>query len=181
MNTMNAKTELATVVYLLDERGRVCLAQKVSNIHKQGIQLKNSANVWNGYGGKKLPNESLLQTAIRELFEESGVRAYEEDLCLVAKINFFWPDSEDSQADMTVYFFTLIKYKGIPQGKKEMRTPHFFAPDDILNLNLLPVDRIFLPRILKEEKLVWDVYLGKRDKNNQVVYKELSEELDLPT
>lgn len=103
MNLENKLTR-ATVVYMIDTDNRVCLAQMKKAIHKDkengGEQIEYSLGVWNGYGGKEIAedtenakvknvSDSMLYTAIRELKEESGVKAEIEDLELTGVVNFF--------------------------------------------------------------------------------------------
>ncbi|OIO30709.1 hypothetical protein AUJ77_02785 [Candidatus Nomurabacteria bacterium CG1_02_43_90] len=87
------KTVLATVVFLQDKKGRFCLAPKKQNVHKEGAELKDTKK-WNGYGGKQNQGETILETAIRELKDESGVVGKQEDLDLVARISFFGQETK---------------------------------------------------------------------------------------
>lgn len=168
---MNKKT-LATVVLLMDDEGKVCLAPKKQNIHKEGKELKHSRLTRNGYGGKQDPGETILQTAIRELKQESGVAAQEKDLVLVADISFFWPGNETDEPDMIVYFFTLSKYAGAPQEGTEMGIPEFFLPNEVPYEEMMPADRLFFPRILSGEKIVWHVHLGRKTEDGNIFFED---------
>jgi 8-oxo-dGTP diphosphatase len=165
------KTFSATVVLLQDDAGRVCLSPKKGNIHKGGQELENSQK-WNGYGGKQEPGETILETAIRELEQESGVVGKEEDLELVARISFFWPGNETSEPDMVVYFFFLSSFKGMPKEGREMGVPVFFMPHEIPYHEMMPADRLFIPNLLAGEKLVWHVYLGKTTQDGNVYFED---------
>lgn len=157
-------TERATVVFLKSPEGRYCGAPKKGNIHKaKGEELKGSAEKLNGYGGKQKHSQTILQTAISELYEESTVVGKEDDLELVAQINFFWPDNETTQPDMVVYFFFLSVYEGEPQESEEMGMPEWFSPDEFEfeYTRMNKADRYFLPKLFAGEKIVYDIFHGK--------------------
>lgn len=163
-------TEKATVVYLKGPDGRFCFAPKNGNIHKEkGEELKGSAEKLNGYGGKQEVGETILQTAIRELYDESGVIGKEENLELIAKINFFWPGNDTLQPDMVVYFFFLSVYEGEPQETIEMGPPQWLLPSEVdiaIEGNLLnKADKFFLPKLFAGEKKVLDIFHGKKNED----------------
>lgn len=168
-------TERATVVFLKRPDGRYCVAPKKGNIHKaKGEELKGSAEKLNGYGGKQEPGETILQTAINELFQESTVVAKEEDLELVAEINFFWPGNNTPQPDMVVYFFLLSVYEGEPQETTEMGPPQWLFPSEVDYDLLNKADKYFVPKLFAGEKIVYDIFHGKtrEDGTPLLIYKE---------
>lgn len=169
---MNNETLNATVVYLVGADGKICLAPKKQNIHKGGKVLQNSQK-WNGYGGKQERNETLLETAVRELWQESGVHAETKDLDLVACIHFYWPENKGAHPDMIVYFFFLSKFKGVPQEGVEMGVPKFFTKDEIYELELMPADKLFLPLLLRGEKITWSMYLGKTNQDGSIYFEDM--------
>lgn len=155
-------TERATVVFLKRQDGRICVAPKKGNIHKaKGEELKGSAEKLNGFGGKQKGTQTILQTAISELFEESTVVGKEEDLDLVAEINFFWPGNETTQPDMVVYFFFLSIYEGEPKESDEMGAPEWHLPDEFPYARMNKADKYFLPKLFAGEKKVLDIFHGK--------------------
>ena len=163
----------ATLIFLKDGDGRICLAPKKENIHKDGQELANSRLKWNGYGGKQEAGETIQETAVRELQQESGVICSEDDLDLVARINFFWPRNETPIPDMEVFVFFCVKFDGVPQeGEREMGAPYFFTPNEIPYDQMMPADKLFLPRLLAGEKLTWDVYLGKTSNNGNIYFED---------
>lgn len=153
-----SNTYPATLVLLKDERGRICLAPRKKNIHKAGQELKDSNKKWNGYGGKQEPNETILETAIRELKDESGVVGLQDDLELIARISFFWTKKETSTPDMIVYIFFLSIFSGEPKEGVEMGEPQFFFPDEIPYHEMIPADKLFFMKLLAGRKLVGSVY-----------------------
>lgn len=169
---MMRTTEQATVVYLKSPDGRFCVAPKKGNIHKaKGEELKGTAEKLNGFGGKQEPGETILQTAIRELFAESTVVGREEDLELVAKINFFWPGNETNQSDMVVYFFFLSVYEGEPQESEEMGPPEWFFPGEFMRIGerMNTADKLFLPQLLAGEKVVYDIFFPDKAHNDETL------------
>jgi 8-oxo-dGTP diphosphatase len=170
-------TERATVVYLKRPDGCFCLAPKKGNIHKaKGEELKGTADKLNGYGGKQKFAQTILQTAISELFEESSVRAGERDLELVGRINFFWPDNDTTQPDMIVDFFFISVYQGEPRETVEMGPPEWFLPENFPYDRMNKADKYFLPSIFKGEKKVLDIFHGKtrEDGTPLIVDKEIA-------
>lgn len=161
MGETMSKTVSATVVLLRDELGRVCLAPKKQNIHKLGQELKDSKKKWNGYGGKQDPGETILETAIRELLQESSVLGKADDLELVASVSFYWPGNETTEPDMVVHFFFLRRYVGVPTEGAEMGAPQFFHPDEIPYREMMSADKEFFTKILAGEKIVCDIHLRK--------------------
>lgn len=170
-------TEIATVVYLLKD-GKICLARKKQRIHtKDGKELENSKNIWNGYGGKANIDETVRDTAIRELQEESGVIALSGDLIPHALFNFFWPDNVGETPNMFVYFFFLKIWKGEPKETREMGEPIFFDFENIPYQEMMPNDKVFLPKLLSGEKLVADIFLGEKDENDLPIFKFKNKDL----
>lgn len=77
------------VCYILDETTedgyRVLLGEK-----KKGLGLGKLV----GPGGKLEPGETPAQAAVREVFEESGLRVLEDDLVLLGRIRYEFPTRE---------------------------------------------------------------------------------------
>ncbi|AWB87783.1 8-oxo-dGTP diphosphatase [Mycetocola zhujimingii] len=77
------------VCYILDETPedgyRVLLGEK-----KKGLGLGKLV----GPGGKLEPGETPAQAAVREVFEESGLRVIEDDLVLLGRIRYEFPTRE---------------------------------------------------------------------------------------
>src|SRR3989344_6013142 len=144
--------ERATVVFLRDGEGRICLAQKKQDIHKANGEVLKKSNRWNGYGGK-CEGKEFLATAVDELFFEAGVRANQSDLELVGRIHFFWPMNKSGHPDMDVCFFFLDRFIMTPVETAEMGPPRFFEGEEIPYQDMMPADCFFLPLFLKGEKL----------------------------
>ena len=154
------KSEKATVVFLRDREGRICLARKKQHIHKKdGEALSKSRDTWNGYGGKfETPDKTVFDTALRELFDEAGVVARPEDLKLVGRVGFFWKGNGSAIPDMDVCFFFLDCYDGEPTETDEMNVPCFFPVLEIPYNDMMPGDQLFLPHIFRGHTPVGKVY-----------------------
>ena len=73
------------MVFPIDEQHRILLGRK-----KRGF----GADKYNGFGGKINAGESFRQCAVRELYEESGIRVDVSDLECVALFDFQFPYDE---------------------------------------------------------------------------------------
>ena len=140
--------KMATVV-LLKRDDKYCLAKKKRPIHTDGKVLKNTENIYNGYGGKKDPEDkTILDTAIRELYEETGcVVASAEDLQLKCVLNSFWDVLEaeienKNNPTMQIYFYVLEKWTNEPRETDEMGEPEWFNVNDI-PVHAMPSDNGF--------------------------------------
>jgi len=101
---------------------------------------------YNGFGGKPEKGETILQTAVRELEQESGIITTEYHLTEIAQLTFIFPNKPDWDQIMHVY--SVNKWSSEPKETEEMR-PEWF------NLNALPYDKmweadtIWLPLVLE--------------------------------
>lgn len=153
----------ATVVLLIDKEGQVCLARKKQPIHHDDGAIEYSLLTYNGYGGKmESYDESILDTAIRELFDESGVTASKEDVELMMRVYFYVQKEGTHIPFMDVSFFFVRKWEGVPQEGDEMGPPLFFKQEEIPYEEMMPADNIFFKTMLRDEKGVYQVnLLGK--------------------
>ncbi len=166
---------IATVVYLI-KGDTLCLAQKKQHIHIGKEKLKKSKQVWNGYGGKREPEDvSVRDTAIRELEQESGVKASPHNLIPAGKFRFFWHGNESKIPNMDVYFFFLGRWVGAPQETGEMGKPTFFSIDKLPYRQMMPNDAHFLPRMLANEKPVADVHFGDNHEGGMKIIEKKEE------
>lgn len=156
---------VATVVYLTRNRAGIthfCLAQKKQNIHKDNGEVLANSQKWNGYGGKvEKSDTSISQCALRELYDESGVKADEADLCNVGQLQFFWPNSTTQVCDMDVTFFLLGKYEGEPHETREMGPPKYFTLDDAPFEHMMPADKLILSVIMTNRNIEGKIFFKK--------------------
>jgi hypothetical protein len=157
----------ATVVFLISDSGRICLARKKQAIHHDsGEDIGYSLGMHNGYGGKMEPLDgSITHTALVELAGESRVLAKAEDLDLSLKAYFWKPNKQTGEMMpfMEVSFFFLSEWEGEPQEGKEMGPPEWFNPEDVPYGNMMPADKEILRRMFAGEKGVLEVRLPGKD------------------
>lgn len=151
---------LATVVLLIDKEGKVILARKKQAIHHDTGEISYSLGLYNGYGGKmEETDETIEKTAIRELYDESGVKGKEENLEKCAQVYFYIQKEEEVIPFMDVTFYILREWSGVPTEGLEMGEPVFFAPDELPYGEMMPADKVLFGKILTGEKGRYNVFL----------------------
>ncbi|MDE1856937.1 MAG: 8-oxo-dGTP diphosphatase [Candidatus Micrarchaeota archaeon] len=128
----------AAVCYIIDEKaGRMLLKKNVRGISK---------GKWNGAGGKIEPGETPEQGAVREVFEETGLRV--TNLFDHGVIRFAVDGSEE--INLVMHVFSTRDFSGNPVGNEEGEV-RWFGLDEI------PYDRMW------EDDIYWvDLMLNGR-------------------
>ena len=130
-----------TLIFVLNrEKKRILLGMK-----KRGFGV----NKYNGYGGKVEMNESILQGAIRELEEESGLKV--ADLNRVGYIVFHM---EESQKIMKVHVYTYDEKEELTPIETDEMRPQWFGFDEIPFDRMWPDDPYWLPLLLQGKKFI---------------------------
>ncbi len=130
--------KLATLCYVRhDNKTLMLFRNKKENDYHEGK--------WNGLGGKFEAGETPEECAVREVFEESGLRV--KDPVMKGFITFPLFDGVD---DWYVFVFVFKSFEGelidSPEGKLE------WIPDDKLTeLNLWEGDSVFMPWLFEDE------------------------------
>jgi len=114
---MSVRPKQCTLVLLHPGDGRILLGRK-----KHGF----GAGKYNGFGGKVEPGETLLNCALREMHEESGVTLRGEDCVHTGFLVFRFEGREGEE--LHVHIFTANKYQGEPVETEEM-APQWFPTD----------------------------------------------------
>ncbi|RJO59938.1 8-oxo-dGTP diphosphatase [candidate division WS5 bacterium] len=95
---------------------------------------------WNGFGGKKQENETIVESAIREIQEEAGITPIKlKEVGILEFTNFI------------THIFTFSEFKGNPIETEEMR-PQWFPIEDIPYDKMWESDKIWLPLLLEGKK-----------------------------
>ena len=110
-----------------------------------GMNIK-FPNMWSFPGGGSEKGEEPLQTAIREVYEETGLRVYPQDL----KILYQTKDPDDKK---NVYFFACEKWEGkIDQNKvkSEHQKSEWVKLSDMKNYKMPPNNLNLMKRLVNK-------------------------------
>lgn len=121
-------------------------SQILLGLKKRGFGV----NLYNGFGGKIEPNETIIDAALRELKEECCLTVRKTDLKNVGHLEFSF---EGEPTLMVVSVFSSNSYEGTPKDTEEMSVK-WFNYSDIPFQKMWPDDAIWLPLML-ENKLFY--------------------------
>lgn len=121
---------------------------------------------WNGFGGK-VEDERIRDAAVRELEEESGLRATPSDLEDAGIIVFRFIDQPEW--DLRVHVFVLERYTGCVTESEEMR-PEWFSKTQVPFDVMWEDDRHWLPYVLERRSVEGSFSFHK----NRIVSFELT-------
>lgn len=125
---------LATLVYV-QRNGKTLMI--LPGKHKHELYKGK----WNGLGGKLSEEESPEECAVREVYEESGLKP--THLKLSGILTFPKVDGEN---DWYIYVYVCDKFGGKLKESKEGKLK-WFETDKLLELHLWEGDNYFLPWI----------------------------------
>lgn len=141
----------AVVVFPEREDGAKLFARKT---------MKIGEGCWNGYGGGLEAEETPEAAAVRELEEESELVAEEKNLEKIGILKAYSHKSDGRVVQADVHFYIARRCKGEPKEKPDMITPTWFLPHEIPWDELMPADKLWLPRVFAGERLVVTVHYG---------------------
>lgn len=119
-----------------------------------GIKKRGFATgKWNGFGGKKKDDETIEETADREVREEAGIKV--RNLVQQAVLNCHHPGWTQE-----VNVYTTSEWEGTPEESDEMR-PRWFPRDEIPYDQMWADAAIVLPLILEGKKLKANFYFDE--------------------
>ncbi len=164
------KTLVKATVCIPIKNNKVLLAMKTRKI---------GVGCWNGFGGGVEERETIAECAIRELEEESGLRAKISDLEKVAIVDFHNEKSDGSIFISQVHFFLVKDWDGEPVATKDgaMINPTFFDIDNLPYDKMMPADKAFFPLILKGKKVMVESHYTpfQKELKREVIIKEVNE------
>jgi 8-oxo-dGTP diphosphatase len=108
------------------------------------------AEKYNGIGGKLEPGETIKQAAIRELYEEIGVKCTIDQLDKSAELIFQFPGKPEW--NQRVHVFLVKEWEGEPIDSDEMK-PEWFKKDNLPYCSMWPDDPLWLPHVLANKKV----------------------------
>jgi 8-oxo-dGTP pyrophosphatase MutT (NUDIX family) len=108
------------------------------------------AGKYTGIGGKVNPGETVSEAAVRELEEETGIRALERDLQPVGHLTFRFPARP--MWSQVVHVFLIDAWQGDPAEGDEVR-PCWFSPDEIPYDQMWQDSAYWLPPILVGKRI----------------------------
>jgi 8-oxo-dGTP diphosphatase len=95
---------------------------------------------WNGLGGKLNPGETPEECAVREIYEESGLKAHKPKFK-----GFLTFPAFAKQEDWYAFVFVVEAFEGELMDSSEEGILQWVDDAELLELNLWEGDRIFLP------------------------------------
>jgi 8-oxo-dGTP diphosphatase/2-hydroxy-dATP diphosphatase len=134
---------------LTREEGKILLGMK-----KRGF----GEGRWNGFGGKVEEGETIIEAAIREMEEESGLIAEELKEVGVTTFQFL-----DTGKLLEVHIFDVLKYRGEMIETEEM-SPKWFNLDEIPFEDMWADDIYWIPLFLKRNKFKGHFVFKDNDK-----------------
>jgi 8-oxo-dGTP diphosphatase len=123
----------------LIKNNKVLLGKRNSNPEKADSEL-HGEGTWTMPGGKVEFGESFEKTAIRELFEETGIEASEKDMNVICVNN----DMKDDAHFVTIGF-RCKKWKG---------DPRVMEPDEIVEWQWFSLNKLTKPIFFPSKKVL---------------------------
>ena len=130
----------STLCYLV-RGGKVLLGLK-----KRGFGVGKM----DGIGGKQEDSEAIEETAVRELFEEIGIKVSLEALEKMGELAFEWPAK--NEWNQLVHIFLVREWSGEPRESEEMK-PEWHSIEELPFGKMWQCDTKFVPLVLQKKKL----------------------------
>jgi len=105
------------------------------------------AGKYTGFGGKVKAGETLTGAAVRELEEETGIKACEENLQQMGHLTFLFPARP--VWDQEAHVFLVTQWDGEPSISEEMR-PVWFATQNVPYGHMWQDGPHWLPVVLQD-------------------------------
>lgn len=140
------KQKIITNLCLILDDNRILLGKK-----KRGL----GEGFYNGYGGKVIPGETIEDSLVREVFEESGLvlNSYEK----VGILQLSLPD-----LDVEMHIFASNDYRGELVETEEM-APEWFFSDEIPFAEMWQSDALWYPYFLSGQKFLGRVVFAEEN------------------
>ncbi|KAI7890681.1 NUDIX hydrolase domain-like protein [Mucor mucedo] len=149
MSSITSKKLLTLILVLNEKEQKILLGMK-----KRGFGV----GLYNGFGGKVEPGETIEEGARRELLEESELEAVEME-----KIGNNLFTFENDPVGLDVHIYTTTRYLGEPHETEEMN-PEWFAYADIPFHQMWPDDRLWFPYVFNKTKFTGHFHFAQDQK-----------------
>ena len=150
----------SSLVYLIqDDKWLMLLRNKKKNDLNQ--------YKWIGVGGKKLSDETIEECAIRETYEETGLRIQSLDFRGI--INFYYENKEMEK----ITLYTSNDFNGEMHDCNE-GTLCWIKQEKILDLELWEGDKIFLKYLFSNKNALFSLNLSY-DNSDKLIRSEFGE------
>ncbi|KAG0039948.1 hypothetical protein BGZ82_006061 [Podila clonocystis] len=147
---ITSKKVLTLVMVIDKDNHKILLGYK-----KRGF----GAHLWNGFGGKVEPGETVRQGALRELKEEAGITVDDHKLQKAGILLFVF---ENDPVGLETHIYKAHEYHGQICECDEMR-PQWFDIKDIPYEQMWEDDKIWLPELLKgQDPFFGRIYLKRK-------------------
>ncbi|CAG7731209.1 unnamed protein product [Allacma fusca] len=159
------RRKLFTLAFILDGHN-ILLGLK-----KRGF----GTGIWNGFGGKPLENETIVEAAVREIEEECGLKVEPKDLVHFAVNHFEFKDCPEIHE---VHIFKCSRFQGDLKESDEM-FPVWFNLTQRPRSHVWIDDELWYPLFL--EGVRFRGYFVFEDFSKSCIEKCLIVDLDCPT
>ena len=112
---------------------------------------------WNGFGGKVLPDETIEESLMREVEEESGIKLQD-----MQKVGFMEFEFKGNPEIIEVHVYKAEKFSGEVAESEEMK-PQWFHVDEIPFSEMWPDDKYWMPLLLSGKKFQGKFIFGESD------------------
>jgi mutator protein MutT len=147
---------IVNICYIINKKGEVLLQKKARGFGK---------GKWNGSGGKKEEDETIEESVIREIKEETNIKI--NNFEKVGEIEFVFTENNDSNNYTHVYLCKEWEGKPKDGGEGELRWYKF---NEIPLDKMWDDDKYWLPSVLKGEKVHMRFFF---DEYSKVIKKEI--------
>ncbi len=107
----------------------------------------------NGFGGKYTPQDKTIEeAALRELFEEIGIKSKLEHLQKVGVIEFSFPPEKAKEWNQRAHVYFLNQWEGEPSESEEM-TVEKYKINEIPYEKMWDTDQHWMPKLIEGKKI----------------------------